>query len=742
MSPYNAELVFFQSPFAMYWTHDGGATVRQKRDMVLSVLFHPTEPDWLLEVRFNTDCNFETRAVEDQCFTELWLSQDGGDTDRRLTTYVRKAAWGVEHESIADKASIVATVWPDKAGGHFARLTDRDDLALVESTDFFQTQRQLAHGVQTFVMSKHLFAVATVAESERGAPLARVQLQPRINGAFVCSRMPRDVSGSITLYPSEEFRTLLAIVDVGNRGVLLRAGAGFTDFEPILEDVGKVGSHTFEVAFTSEFTIIANQRRTALDVPGRAYHTVITHDFGTTWTDVPLPAQWQQQGGADSNAARQAARRLLLTIDRSAGGSRPLAFLQDAPALVVAHGKIMASDAADSAERTFLSRDYGFTWEDLTYDADGGAAGGALNTPAAYSAATSFHGSIMVFVAADVDHVALSYDEGATVVRDAVTLDAPLDAPLLAVPWGSAKLDFIVYDRNRVARDDASRAAAPAMYHVDFGPTELPDCVGFDKPNTAESDYELAYLLNNATCVFGARRFAVRRKRRSLCTARHAGTEVWLHTHCECDWRNVATSLDFECNVGFRRIDGDRSKPCELDYATPPPGCEAPATYNTTVYRKVAGNECSPYGETIDYKARTDVCPAKAACDCSEHGTCVGAVDGTACAAHCVCDDGWFGKNCEQLRFECSDRCQFGPCITLDHCIDCRRFGRAFPELCEDFVNMPGFMVLPLPSSESGASPAVAVVLAVLGVLCYMAGIAMIVAVVVVYRRKRMVQTA
>jgi hypothetical protein len=95
-----------------WFSPDLGRSFRRAADRILSVEFNTHFPDanQIAELRASAGCGL-ARISGEQCFTELFVSSDGGATFKLLLTYVEKVRFSAKHRD-----SIFVSTFLDRRG--------------------------------------------------------------------------------------------------------------------------------------------------------------------------------------------------------------------------------------------------------------------------------------------------------------------------------------------------------------------------------------------------------------------------------------------------------------------------------------------------------------------------------------------------------------------------------------------------------------------------------------------------
>jgi len=186
-------------------------------------------------------------------------------------------------------------------------------------------------------------------------------------------------------------------------------------------------------------------------------------------------------------------------------------------------------------------------------------------------------------------------DEGITWVKLKISDEDILIENIIIEPKSLAQ-DFVVYgsqDQNGV------------IIYVDFTELHTRECVGQDKPNTADSDYETWSPSDGrmaGKCLLGHTVTYTRRKPEKQCFNSQKYERAENYEHCPCQ------ASDFECDYGYERARTNGTIPGMMVYGggecvkmTNLPPHEDPSKHidgakcyvrQTKGYRRVPGDTC------------------------------------------------------------------------------------------------------------------------------------------------------
>jgi len=301
---------------------------------------------------------------------------------------------------------------------------------------------------------------------------------------------------------------------------------------------------------------------------GNYKQTLISYDKGGIWGRLPQPIDVE----CKSNDPEQCK----LNLDFYSWKTR-----DEAIGLIIGSGNIGAYLLDNPKERrTFMSRDAGWTWEDVD------------NSTGSFAYEIGNRGAVILSAETDgrTDRIAYSMNEGKTweycMIKDNQNVTDMID------------IDWIVNDPNSKAKSflvGGTKGPEGVIMYIDFAYINERECTGFEAPGQDSSDYEYwePSDLRGNDCLLGRSTRYIRRKREQTCwnvvsDAMLRGDHVVLQ-NCSC------SNEDYECDWCFMRaMDGT----CEFDpecLGWDPKEEPSPCDYwmATKGYRKVPGDTCN-----------------------------------------------------------------------------------------------------------------------------------------------------
>lgn len=519
---------------AVFYTTDGGvhwqwfsAPLAPNVFGLAPLDFHPTQPDWLIWTG-SRGCETPGGA----CHTEAYYSLNNGRQWSRFDTYVRKCAWLRDtHFAAADTRAILCESHTEKKGSQPLAARPERTLQLVLGNDLYRKKHVLFEKVLGFSVFEEFLHVAEVV----GVPaalrmhvsmdahrFAEIQLPPQLDLERHAYTVLDSVTRAVFMHVSPQQSALRQWGDLvksnsnGTYYALSQEGVnrnalGYVDFEKMR------GIHG--IALTN---VVSNQEEAAISGL-KALQTRITHNDGGHWDALTPPVH-------DSHGNPYACNEVGCSLHLHGLLERPdLRLMTSTPAatgFMLGTGNVGRALAPYRDCDTFLTRDGGFTWEEVHKDA--------------HKWAMADHGAILLLVDDErpTDEVLYTLDQG--------------------LSWKSFKLG----ERMRVATIDALPEESERRF-VLFGQTTqvqkqsvavmldftavLPRKCVFDRKSEDRNDFERwsPGEQRDERCLFGAQRWYWRRKRDRACYVGDALPDKIEERQCQC------TEADFEWYVAL-----------------------------------------------------------------------------------------------------------------------------------------------------------------------------------------------
>lgn len=540
--------------------------------------FHPDRSDWLIWTG-SRDCTF---SVGKECHAEAWYSTNNGNAWEKLETYVRTCSWARDKKLKMDARTIFCESYLDKRGNQ-RDFSAANKLQLIRGDEFYRRKATVFEAIVGFAVFEQYLVVAEYV-STTSTPTLRLQVS--LNGReFAEIHFPPGMELGTRAYTVLDsvtdaiFLHFTTHADAGSEwGTLLKSNSngtfyaqtldfvnrndkGFVDFEKML---GLDGVALVNVVSNPDDASVSKQKDLV---------TRITHNDGGRWKPLVPPSRdvYGQPYECHSVGCDLHLHGFTERDDPRDTYSSP-----SAVGLMMGVGSVGRKLAPYRDSDTFLTRDGGFTWEEVHKDAHKWEFGD--------------QGSIIVLVNDEqaTDTVLYSLNEGVTwesyafgeKMRISQILTVPEDTHrrfiLLGTPSGSATKSVAIF--------------------LDFSALESRKCVlNVAKPES--DDFELWSPSEERAeqCLFGRQTYYYRRKRRADC---YVGEKIVqphsVSRNCTC------SEADFECEFNHYR---DASGRCVLypgvaPLATDEVGqCWAEDSdgywYERTNVRKVPYSSCS-----------------------------------------------------------------------------------------------------------------------------------------------------
>ncbi|KAI0071571.1 Oligoxyloglucan reducing end-specific cellobiohydrolase [Panus rudis PR-1116 ss-1] len=576
---FSNDRAFLLTPSERYWyTTDTGKTwIKMDGPLPpngfgLQVLhFHPTKTDYLLWTG-SKDCSH----FNDNCHAEAFYSTDNGRHWHLIDRYVRNCAWARDAELKADPNQILCESYKEKEGNQlFFQMNN--PLQLVSGTDFFNKRTVLFEHVVGFAKFSEYLLVAEYQPAQQS-----LDLQVSLDGRrFATGQFPPTMRLEQHAYTILESSTKSVFLHVTVSeppapwwGNILKSNSNGTYYGLSIDAVNRndKGFVDFEKMIGLDGIALINVVGNVHEAPltGRKeLQTRITHNDGGTWKPL-VPPKVDSLGNkypCDKTSCALQIHGYTERYDARATYSTP-----SVPGLLMAVGNVGEHLAPYTESDTFLSRDAGFTWEEVHKDAHLWEFGDS--------------GSILVMANDEVatDHVLFSTDEGLNWREYKFTNDKIRVKSIVTVPSDTSRrfILFGYYPRN----PDAAVAV-----HIDFSSLVRRKCV-LDITDSANDDFELwsPSEEREERCLFGRRTLYHRRKREANCVV---GDQKKLQDkiveNCAC------IKSDFECEFNFQRNSEGECVPVPGTEPLPPDdSCRNGEEYwyERTPYRKIPYSSC------------------------------------------------------------------------------------------------------------------------------------------------------
>ncbi|KAF8638219.1 hypothetical protein AX17_002368 [Amanita inopinata Kibby_2008] len=547
--------------------------------------FHPSS-DKLIWTGVE-DCGGEVSS----CHVVAHYSRDNGYGWDRVENYVRNCAWVLDTQINADPNEILCESYREKKGNQKYFHAD-NALELVTGTNYFSNKRKVFDHVVGFAKFSEYLVVAELVPEKRS-----LDLQVSLDGIrFSPGRFPPSLhpeahaytvlessTGSLFLHmtisepPAPYWGTILKSNSNGTYfGISLenvnRDERGFVDFEKM---IGLDGIALVNVVANADEATIAQKKK---------LQTRITHNDGSTWKPLRPPKVDSLGRQYDCKETQKCALHIhgyTERLDPRATYSSP-----SVVGLLMAVGNVGETLAPYTESDTFLSRDAGFTWEEVHKDAHLWEFGDS--------------GSILVMANDEepTDRVLFSKDEGTSWREYQFTKDKIRVRAIVTVPSDTSRRFILI--------GNYARSSTSVVIHLDFSALTRKKCqVSTEDPG--KDDFELwsPSEERQEICLFGRRTLYHRRRRDVDCVVGDQPKAAErIVDNCAC------AIVDFECEFNYVKNGNDE---CVLVPGTVPlpddDSCRNGEDYwyDRTPYRRIPYSSCEG-GDTRHLGAR-HVCP-------------------------------------------------------------------------------------------------------------------------------------
>ncbi|KAK5174485.1 vacuolar protein sorting/targeting protein PEP1 [Saxophila tyrrhenica] len=590
---YIHDYVYIITPSStVYYSKDFGkdihafeAPTKPNQERLQILVFHPTEPDWLLWTGDRESGGSQTTAH---------VSTHGGDKWDPLLRSVRKCQF-VYREDRPGSEKLV-----------YCEQYDNEDpnapILLQSSDDWFDHKKTLKRDVINFATMAEYIVVA-VRDSEQQS----LQVDTSIDGqVFADAKFPADFKvphqQAYTVLDSSTHAVFLHVT-VNNRedqeyGSILKSNSNGTSYVHAVNYVNrnKLGYVDFEKMQGLEGVAVINRVANVDKVEGGAQKklkTYITHNDGADWGLIPRPEKGFDGKKFDCNGdIKSCSLHLHGYTERR--DPRDTFSSPSAVGLMMATGNVGDSLGYKKDADTFITKDGGLTWQ--------------AAAPGNWMWEYGDQGSVIVIVKEDMptDSILYSLDEGDNWTRFAFTEKEMLVEDITTVP-SDTSLNFLLWgkidgDLHTVNLDFSGLEERSRKCFLDE-----------QQPLSKKSDYGLwspRHPSSDSNCLFGHEAQYHRKKPDREC--RNGGRQEVQHLHnikqnCTC------TRADFECDYNYiRKADGH----CELFKGLSPPDpkdvCKKKGVkeyYDVTGYRKIPISTCQRGKELDKLESTIKPCP-------------------------------------------------------------------------------------------------------------------------------------
>ncbi|KAE9387475.1 Oligoxyloglucan reducing end-specific cellobiohydrolase [Gymnopus androsaceus JB14] len=520
----------------------------------------------------NVDCGM---GLFENCHAEAWYTRDNGRKWDSIEKYVVNCAWALDTKLNADPTKILCESYQTKEGNQ--RFFSNNPLELIEGRGYYSRKKKLFDQVVGFTKFSEFLVVAEVSSSGRA-----LELQVSLDGVnFAAGMFPPNMHPETHAYTVLESSTgsLFIHMTISEPpspywGTLLKSNSNGTYFVVSQENVNRDerGYVDFEKMIGLDgialINIVANPVEATLS--GRkTIASRITHNDGSTWKPLKSPTL-DSQGNSYACSSTSCSLHVHGYTERS--DPRATYSTPSVVGVIMAVGNVGESLASYSESDTFLSRDGGFTWEEVHKGAhiwEFGDSGGIL---------------IMANDEEPTDYVLFSVNQGADWQEYKFTDEKIRVRSIVTVPSDKSRR-FILMGKY------GSKQSQSVVVHIDFSALTTRQCV-LKVEDPAHDDFELWSPSEDRArrCLFGQQTLYHRRLRDANCVVGdQRKEEARIENNCAC------TNADFECEFNYIRDANDK---CVLAPGTTPLPNNASCSndeeywYERIAYRKTSYSTC------------------------------------------------------------------------------------------------------------------------------------------------------
>ncbi|CAO1617832.1 unnamed protein product [Sympodiomycopsis kandeliae] len=491
--------------------------------------FHPIKSDWLIWVG-SEDCS---SSGSSECHTKAWYSLDHGRNWHLIDSYVKFCQWARGKSFAVNSEAIVCGSYKNKKGSQRS-FDSTNDLQLVWGTQFYKNKQVLFDSLAGMAVFEEFMVVAQLLKSS-----GTLSMQVSLDGwTFAPAHLPPDLhvdNRAYTVLDSVTKSLFLHVTTHSNAGTewgsIVKSNGNGTYYTLSQQHVNRnsAGYVDFEKMLGLDGIAVINTVSNADDasVSGRKeLQTLITHNDGGRWKKL-IPPRADVFGAPYKCDTVQCSLHLHGFSERD----DPTTSLSSPSAvgLMLGVGNVGEKLAPYIDSDTFLTRDGGFTWEEVHKDAHKWEFGD--------------QGSIILLVNDEqpTDTVLYSLNEG--LKWESYNFGERLRVKkILTVPEDTHRR-FVLF-----GQVPGSQGKTVAV-HLDFSALSSRKCK-LDVEHPEADDFELWSPSEERSepCLFGRQTYYYRRKRAADC---FVGQEIVqpheIKKNCTC------TAADFECEFNHVR---------------------------------------------------------------------------------------------------------------------------------------------------------------------------------------------
>jgi len=592
---YKGRAYLIGSGKTVWWTQDSGnswdhfETPIDPNGLGLTTLdFHPRQERWIIFTG-SQDC---TSSLSENCRAVAYYSKDDGKSWTKIDEYVRTCSWGRDEDFRIGDRVIFCESYKEKSGSQ--RAFDNNPLQLIYGSEFYTKKTVVFPSIVGFASFSEYMVVARTDEktaslglmvSLDGLHFAEARFPPNLKLGNQAYTVLESVTNAIFLHVTTQTKNG---AEMGN---IFKSNSNGTDFNLSLEYVNRNdrGYADFEKMSGLDgialVNIVSNVDEASI-TGNKKLQSRITHNDGGRWKPLSPPAK---DALGNDYACRSTSCHLHLhgyteRIDPRATYSSPTAV-----GLMIGVGNVGATLAPYAESDTFLTRDGGFTWQEIHKDAHLWEFGD--------------QGTILILANDEnpTDHVTYTLDQGLT-WSDYSFGEAIKIRSIVTVPQDTSRR-FILFGYSPRKQD------ATVAIHLDFSKVTNTKCV-LNLANPAADDFEQwsPSEQRQEECLFGRQTLYHRRLRDHNCYIGEELPQPFKQVRtCQC------TEEDFECE--FNHVRNDQHQCVPVSGAQPLAanttcGWDDDFWYERTAYRKVPYSSCE--GGIRPDRGTAHICPAKA----------------------------------------------------------------------------------------------------------------------------------
>ncbi|KAG6381823.1 hypothetical protein JVT61DRAFT_432 [Boletus reticuloceps] len=574
---------FYTTDGGKFW-HEQNAPSRPNTFGVPTLRFQP-RTDLIIWIG---DVGCDGNAQD--CRAEAQYSSNNGRHWQFIEGYVHNCDWARDKELLVDQNQILCESYQTKQGSQ--RLFGNDNaLQLISGRDYYGKKTKLFEHIVGFTKFSEYLIVAEYLPARNS-----LELQVSLDGVtFATGKFPPGMHPETHAYTVLESSTDSIFLHMTMSewphpywGNILKSNSNGTYFGLSVENANR---NEFGYVDFEKFTgldgialvnIVANPAEAML-TERKVLQTRITHNDGGSWKPL-APPKVDSHGRAYACSTTSCALHVHGFTERR--DARATYSSPGVVGVVMAVGNVGEVLAPYTESDTFLSRDGGFTWEEVHKDA--------------YLWEFGDSGSIILIVNDEeaTDHVLFTTDEGLSWREYKFSNEKLRINTIVTVPEDTSRKFMLL--------GHSPSSSSSTIVHIDFTSLTHRQCV-LNPDDPTHDDYELWSPSEGRTeaCLFGRQTLYQRRKRDASCVVgKEAEVEHKLVHNCACG------PDDFECEFNYVKNDEGRCMPVP---ATLPLADDDSCRdneeywYERTAYRKVAHSSCEG-GDRIDRGTR-HFCP-------------------------------------------------------------------------------------------------------------------------------------